>query len=172
MKRTTILFSLVVFISLQQAIAQRTPILNTKINLEELRFKGNNTSIFKIDDSPTQLQLALGSTSSVDDFYHEMDDIMAKLYKYGPNKFYFVDEKFEAWEIFNDNVSVGRNGSYFKVGDTVDKVYDAFPEFSNKPVSNGYIDIPLRSVDYDMECTRLIITFENNQIIKIMRHDC
>jgi len=172
MKKIIILFSIVVYGSFQQATAQRTPISSTKINLEELRIKGNNTNVFKIDDSPVQMQSALGSPSSEEDYYYEMQQIMANLYKYGPNKFYFVDEKFEAWEIFNDNISVGRNGNYFKVGDTVDKVYDTFPEFSNKPVSNGYIDIPLRSVNYDMECTRLIITFENNQIVKIMRHDC
>ncbi|WP_296623389.1 hypothetical protein [Marivirga sp.] len=171
MRNIIILISLIICVSCQNAKAQRTPISN-KINLEELRFKGNNSNVFKIDDSPAQMQSALGSPSSEEDYYYEMQQIMAKLYKYDPNKFYFVNQKFEAWEIFNDNVIIGRNGNYFKIGDTVDKVYDAFPEFSNKPVNNGYIDIPLRSVDYDMECTRLIITFENNQIVKIMRHDC
>ncbi len=172
MRKIIILFFIVAYGSLQQTIGQRTPILNTKINLEELRFKGNNTNVFKIDDSPAQMQSALGSPTSEEDYYYEMQQIMAKLYMYGPNKFYFVNQKFEAWEIFNDNVSIGRNGNYFKIGDTVDKVYDAFPEISSNSGNNRYIEIHLRSINYDMECTRLIITLQNNQIVKIMRHDC
>jgi hypothetical protein len=174
MKKIKIVLSFILCLTSIGTQAQKTlnP-TNAKINLEELRFKGNNSSVFKIGDSPTQMQAALGAPTSEEDYYYEMQEVMAKLYKYGINKMYFVTEQFDAWEIFNQNISIGRNGKYFKVGDTVDKIYGAFPEYSNKPVQNGYIDIHLRSVDYDMECTRLIISFDSSgKISQIMRHDC
>lgn len=53
-------------------LAQPTPIF-TKINYEELRLKGNSSATFKIGDSPIQVKAVLGSPTSEEDFYFEMN---------------------------------------------------------------------------------------------------
>ncbi|WP_296623391.1 hypothetical protein [Marivirga sp.] len=140
--------------------------------MEELRFNSSSSNVFKIGDSKNAILSSLGQPDSDEYFYFEMSAKEGRLLKYSQNRILLKQDKFYTLTIKDGSIEIGRSENYFKVGDTVDKLYNAFPEFSSKPVSNGYINIPLRSIDYDMECTRLIITLQNNQIVKIMRHDC
>lgn len=172
MKYLTIFLPFLLSMIYTSTHAQRTILNRTKINIEALQFKGVGSSYFKVGDSSTKMEMVLGSYDSQEDFYHEMDEMMAQLFKYGNSKFYYYSDKLNSWEIADNEIYLGRNGHYFTVGDAIEEVYAAFPEYEDHTANNGELYIALRSVNYDMECTNVIVYFENGLITMIRKHTC
>jgi hypothetical protein len=142
-----------------------------KINLESLELKNENQKIVKIGDSEAMLVAALGNPSNIENYEFKINGTFGKLMKYGVNRLFCEENSFYTWTLRAPNIYVGGGDKYFQVGDTPSKVFEVFPEFQQS-TDKGYIEIPLRTEAYDMECTNLLIHISGRLISKILRHDC
>ncbi|WP_342089096.1 hypothetical protein [Dyadobacter sp. OTU695] len=81
--------------------------------------KSTNTSIGLLHgESPTKCIQVLGQPASITDQFSEVDDATMKVYKYGNNRIWFLDNKMIAYEILDNTIRVGAvNGQTFKIGD-------------------------------------------------------
>jgi hypothetical protein len=165
-----VIINLILFLNYSPTQAQGS--IN-KVNIESLQFKGNSDKYFQVTHDPSTMQSVLGNYTSVEDFYFEIDEVMATLYSYNRNKFYFVSNQLHSWEIVDSTTSIGRNDKYFKVGDPVEMVYEIFPEIEKVSEKNYVLSVPLRSINYDMECTNMHIFLSlNGRVTSIQVHSC
>lgn len=79
---------------------------------------GDNSKGIKISESSAKLREVLGAPGKIYDYYFELDDVTAKVYQYGLNLFYFVNDRLVIYDIYDDLVQVGPiGGTTYKFGD-------------------------------------------------------
>src|SRR5690606_23597082 len=82
--------------------------------------KQSGTNI-KLGDTLPQVLTAFGQPDSIYNYYYEMDEKEAKVYKYGHSIFYFLDNKLDAYDVSDSTFLFSTAGSneVVKVGDHI-----------------------------------------------------
>lgn len=79
---------------------------------------GNKDVGIGLGQSTSKLREVLGKPDKVFEYYMEVENVTAKIYQYGLDLFYFVDDKLIIYDLYDARVAVGAvNGTSYKVGD-------------------------------------------------------
>lgn len=83
--------------------------------------KSTNTTIGLLwGESPTKCTQVFGQPVSITDQFSEIDDATMKVYKYGNNRIFFLNNKMIGYEILDNTIKVGAvNGQTFQIGNTM-----------------------------------------------------
>ncbi len=157
------------------SLAQRPDILlqPEAQNIEDIIFKGNtNSQTFQIGSTVQEIINILGQPDKTESYHFEIDEEFGSVLRYSNSNIFTIDNMFMTFTIRSGEILVGKEGHFFRVGDPVEKIFLAFPQYENAPIHSEYLSIPLKIENHETECTRLIITFENGLIKEIYRHDC
>lgn len=93
---------------------------NIDINNIALLKPGVKTQGLFIGDDISKATTVLGAPASISDKFFEMADANAKVYSYGANKLYFINNKLYSYNLADNTIEVGTvNGTTFKLGDKI-----------------------------------------------------
>ncbi|MHA7129695.1 hypothetical protein [Algoriphagus namhaensis] len=167
MKRYIILLITLTCISLKTKAQLVTlpgtqPIEITSISLKN---PGNSKEIF-FGESAEQLIQAFGTPDSSEPFLFEMEEKVGSLYKFGPNRTLFMENKLQLFTIINGNMQVGRGNIYVKVGDSIGVLNTFYPNYQ---VTNGKVRARLKKGPIELDGALIIFT-TGSTITKIMLH--
>jgi hypothetical protein len=89
-----------------------------------------------------------------EDYYYEMDEVMARLISYDASELYFLEGKLTDFRFQDSKFSIGNGESFIKVGDHYSEVEKIYPSYKNqfdtlKRENNG----------------RILVILSNNKII-------
>lgn len=67
-----------------------------------------------------------------EDFYFEMQEVMARLISYDASEFYFLKNKLSDFRFQDSKFSIGNGESFIKVGDHFSEVAKIYPSYRNQ----------------------------------------
>jgi len=145
MKNIVLILIMIVTVH-QQASAQlitlptEQPIEISSINLKN---SANSKKVF-YGESAEKLVQAFGAPDSANPFFFEMDSLVGTEYKYDNNEFYFANNELYIFNIKESNIHVGKNGTYIKVGDSINVLNTFYPNYK---VQNNLVRTKLKVSD-------------------------
>lgn len=160
MKFLTILFPLafaISFSSLCQNPGYGEDTSPPSFDLNFLVITSSDTSKDEFKFLDTKMSALLKEFPSPDkneDFYFEMDEVMARLIVYGESEFYFLENKLSDFRFQDARFSIGNGESFIKVGDhysEVEKLYPSYKVQLESSIVENY--------------GRIFITLSNGQIL-------
>lgn len=89
-----------------------------------------------------------------EDYYYEIDEVMARLISYNTSELYFLENKLSDFRLQDSKFSIGNGESFIKVGDQYSLVEKLFPSFKY-------------NIDYreNEKSQRIFITLSNGEIV-------
>lgn len=187
MKQIFILVNVFIFLSIASVAAQDVKSANIYVMKT-----GDNSKGVNLGDPPSKLEGLLGTPDRVYDYNLQISGKTAKVFQYGLNLFYFVDDALMIYDLYDAKVSVGAiNGTSYKVGDNLtvttrrDKlgpgttyhttVIKSFLDFKVKAAPGKTRNIPYEALIQawiDQSDSMFEIVFDkSNKIINIMADD-
>jgi hypothetical protein len=67
-----------------------------------------------------------------EDFYYEMQEVMARLISYGASELYFLEGKLTDFRFQDSKFSIGNGESFIKVGDHYSEVEKIYPSYKTQ----------------------------------------
>jgi len=141
MKKLLFVFAFILISNLSWS--QESYVLDVaEIKLKKTGVNGNGITIRATTNETIR---HLGQPSKKEDYFFEIDDKMGKLYHYGKNEFYFLDDKLQSFNLYDTLVTVHlKNGRKARIADKLKKESNTNNEmtFLGFPVSavpgNGF----------------------------------
>jgi hypothetical protein len=91
-----------------------------------------------------------------EDYYYEMDEVMARLISYNTSELYFLENKLSDFRFQDSKFSIGNGESFIKVGDQYSLVKKLFPTYK-VDIESNYIT--------KKKCGVIRITPSNGEIV-------
>jgi hypothetical protein len=135
--------------------------------------KTNSNQLVNYKDFKSDIIQKLGNPNSIKSYYYEMMEVEGELLLYGDNRIYLINNRFDAFTLYDQDISVSYEGESIKVGDPISEVSKIFPHYlSDKYKGNDFIRIPYRYGDAPVDVFLTINFSPNTNIItRIYKHN-
>ncbi|WP_420316919.1 hypothetical protein [Ekhidna sp.] len=144
-----------------------------RMQISELGLKtsSSNEAVF-LDHPRAHILTKLGTPNSIEDYYYEMDELMAERFIYNTNYVFVSNDKLDAFELTDNSLSVSYRGKSIKVGDHYNEVSEMYVYADNYKGPNFYA-IKLFHEEVEQDGKMLIVHFNSstNLITKILLHE-